>query len=79
MPESFSKSFRALMDAELVAAVGAAGLGGTVVPRSLNWAVASFVLGANPAAWMFGNGPTFAGILWNLGTPEQKQFARFAV
>ena len=54
-------------------------LGGTVVPRSVNWAVASFVLGANPAAWMFTNGPTFASILWTLGTPEQQQFARFAV
>ena len=54
-------------------------LGGTVVPRSLAWAAASFILGANPAAWMFGNGPSFATVLWTLGTPEQKRFAELAV
>jgi hypothetical protein len=50
-----------------------------VVPRSLTWAVASFVLGANPASWMFSNGPSFATILWTLGTPEQRRFAELAV
>ncbi len=79
MPEPFKKSFRALMDAEWWRLSVPPELGGTVVPRSLNWAVASFVLGANPAAWMYSNGPTFASILWHLGTPEQKEFARLAI
>jgi alkylation response protein AidB-like acyl-CoA dehydrogenase len=79
MPESFKKSFRALMDAEWWRLSAPPELGGTVVPRSLNWAVASFILGANPAAWMYANGPTFANILWLLGTPEQREFARLAV
>jgi alkylation response protein AidB-like acyl-CoA dehydrogenase len=79
MPESFKKSYRALADAQWWRLSVPPELGGTVVPRSVNWAVASFVLGANPAAWMFSNGPTFATILWKLGTPEQQQFARFAV
>jgi alkylation response protein AidB-like acyl-CoA dehydrogenase len=79
MPESFKKSFRALMDAEWWRLSAAPELGGTVVPRSLAWAAASFVLGANPAAWMFGNGPAFATVLWTLGTPEQKRFAELAV
>ncbi|HEY6788128.1 MAG TPA: acyl-CoA dehydrogenase [Trebonia sp.] len=79
MPESFKKSYRALVDAQWWRLSVPPELGGTVVPRSVNWAVAGFVLGANPAAWMFSNGPTFANILWRLGTPEQQQFARFAV
>ena len=79
MPESFKKSFRSLMDAEWWRLSVPPELGGTLVPRSLNWAVASFILGANPAAWMYANGPTFANILWLLGTPEQKDFARIAV
>src|SRR6202041_12849 len=79
MPESFKKSFRALMDAEWWRLSAAPELGGTVVPRSLAWAAASFVLGANPAARMFGNGPAFATVLWTLGTPEQKRFAELAV
>jgi hypothetical protein len=79
MPEPFKKSFRALMDAELWRLAVPPELGGTVAPRSLNWAVAEFILGANPAAWMFCNGPTFATILWHIGTPEQRRFAQLAV
>jgi len=79
MPESFKRSFRALMDAEWWRLSVPPELGGTVVPRSLAWAAASFILGANPAAWMFGNGPAFATVLWTLGTPEQKRFAELAV
>ena len=78
MPESFRRSFRALMDAEWWRLSVPPELGGTVVPRSLSWAVAEFILGANPAAWMYTNGPTFATVLWKIGTPEQKQFAKMA-
>src|ERR1700757_809369 len=79
LPESFRKSFRALMDAEWWRLSVPPELGGTLVPRSLAWAVAEFVLGANPAAWMYTNGPTFATVLWKIGTPEQKRFAEQAV
>src|ERR1700748_1239666 len=79
MPESFKKSYRALMDAEWWRRSVPPERGGTVVPRSLQWGVASFILGANPALWMYANGPTFATVLWLLGTPEQKRFAELAV
>src|SRR6516164_8321908 len=79
IPESFRKSFRVLMDAEWWRLSVPPELGGTVVPRSLAWAVAEAVLGANPAAWMYTNGPTFATILWHLGTPEQRRFAQLAI
>jgi alkylation response protein AidB-like acyl-CoA dehydrogenase len=79
MPESFKKSFRALQDAQWWRLSVPPELGGTVVPRSLNWGVASFILGANPAAWMYNNGPTFANILWQLGTPEQRRIAQLAI
>src|ERR1700743_237586 len=79
MPEPFKKSFRALMDAEWWRLAIPPELGGTVVPRSVNWAVASFILGANPAAWMYANGPTFATTLWQLGTPRQKELPLLAV
>jgi len=79
MPESFRRSFRTLMDAEWWRLNVPPELGGTVAPRSLSWSVAMFVLGANPAAWMYANGPTFATILWTIGTPEQKRFAELAV
>lgn len=79
LPESFKKSYRALMDAEWWRLTVPPELGGTLVPRSLQWAIASFVLGANPGLWMYSNGPTFANVLWQIGTPEQKRFAELAV
>ena len=63
LPESFKKSYRALMDAEWWRLSVPPELGGTTAPRSLQWGIASFVLGAHPALWMYGNGPTFAKIL----------------
>jgi alkylation response protein AidB-like acyl-CoA dehydrogenase len=79
MPESFKRSFRAVMDAEWWRLSVPPELGGTLAPRSLQWATASFLLGANPALWMYTSGATFAKVLWELGTPEQKHFAELAV
>jgi hypothetical protein len=79
LPESFKKSYRALMDAEWWRLSVSPELGGTAAPRSLQWGIASFILGAHPALWMYCNGPTFAQILQDLGTPEQKRFAELAV
>src|SRR5487761_1802668 len=79
MPESFKKSFRAWMDAQWYRLGLPSGLGGTGAPRTLTWALAELVLGANPALWMYSGGPSFARVLWHLGTPEQKRFAELAV
>jgi hypothetical protein len=79
LPESFKKSYRTVMDAEWWRLSVPPELGGTVVPRTLQWGVASFLLGASPALWMYANGATFAKILWELGTPEQQRFAELAV
>jgi alkylation response protein AidB-like acyl-CoA dehydrogenase len=79
MPESIRKSFRALMDAQWYRLDLPAGLGGTGAPRSLCWAIAELVLGANPAVWMYSGGPAFAKVLYQIGTEEQRHFAEQAV
>jgi alkylation response protein AidB-like acyl-CoA dehydrogenase len=79
VPESLRKSFKAFMDAEWYRLALPAELGGTEAPRSLDWATAELILGANPAVWMYGGGPAFAYLLWQLGTPEQKRFAEQAI
>jgi len=48
MPEAFKKSFQAFMDAEWFRLELPAELGGTQAPRSLHWAMAELILGANP-------------------------------
>src|SRR5690606_21068342 len=79
IPESFKKSYKAWMDAEWYRLDLGPDFGGTGAPRSLTWAVAEQVLGANPAVYMYASGPGFAQILWRIGTPDQKRFAELAL
>jgi alkylation response protein AidB-like acyl-CoA dehydrogenase len=79
IPESLRKSYRTFMDAEWYRLSLPAELGGTPAPRSLNWAMAELILGSNPAIWMYSSGHTMARVLWELGTPEQKEFANLAI
>jgi len=79
MPDGFKRSYRAYMDAQWWRLHVPPGLGGIGAPRSLGWAVAELVLGANPAIWMYASGPSMAQVLWLLGTPEQRRFAEMAV
>ena len=51
--QAFKKSYQAFMDAEWFRLELPPELGGTSVPRSLSWAVAELILGANPAVWMY--------------------------
>ncbi|HSV67986.1 MAG TPA: acyl-CoA dehydrogenase [Mycobacteriales bacterium] len=79
MPTGFARSFQALMDAGIFSLGLPEELGGVRAPQSLGWALAELVLGANPAAFMYGAGPSFAGVFYGLGTPEQKQWAKLFV
>lgn len=73
VPESFKNSYKAFMDAEWWRLGVPEELGGTNAPRSLLWAYAEMILGANPAIWMYSSGPAFAGILHDEGTEEQQK------
>nr|WP_055509471.1 acyl-CoA dehydrogenase [Nonomuraea pusilla] len=79
IPEGFKKSFKALVDGGWAHLDLPADLGGPGIPRSLAWATAEMVLGANPALYMYAAGPNFAYTLWKLGTDEQKRFAELAI
>jgi alkylation response protein AidB-like acyl-CoA dehydrogenase len=79
IPETFKKSYQAFMDAEYWRLGLPEEIGGTTAPRSLVWAYAELVLGANPAVWMYSSGPAFAAVLFDEGTEEQKKIAALAV
>ncbi|GAA3703673.1 acyl-CoA dehydrogenase [Nonomuraea antimicrobica] len=79
VPEGFKKSFRALVDGGWAHLDLPTDLGGPGIPRSLAWATAEMVLGANPALYMYAAGPNFSYTLWKVGTPEQKRFAELAI
>lgn len=79
LPESLKKSYHAYMDAGWYNLDLPPELGGIGAPRSLVWAAAEMILGSNPAVHIYSAGPGFAGILWEEGTEEQKQFAQQAI
>ncbi|MFB4284511.1 MULTISPECIES: acyl-CoA dehydrogenase [unclassified Nonomuraea] len=79
VPEGFKKSYKALVEGGWAHLDLPAELGGPGIPRSLAWATAEMVLGANPALYMYAAGPNFAYTLWKVGTPEQKRFAELAI
>ncbi len=77
--ESFSKSYKAWMDAEYWRLQISEELGGTPGPNSLVWALGELVLGANAPIWMYAAGPAFAGVLHRNGTDRDKRVAQHMV
>jgi alkylation response protein AidB-like acyl-CoA dehydrogenase len=79
MNPAFAKSYQAWMDAEWWRLQIPEELGGQVAPASLIWGSAEFVLGANPAIWMFACGPAFARIVLVKGIERDKTIAQHMV
>src|SRR5437763_7068955 len=79
LPESFKQSYRTYVEAGWDRLPLPAELGGPGLPRSLSWAAAEMVLGANPAIHMYSCGPAFAYILHECGNDEQKKFAQLMI
>jgi alkylation response protein AidB-like acyl-CoA dehydrogenase len=79
LPESFKKSYKAYVDGEWWRLDAPVDLGGMKVPPSVRWAMAEMVLGSNPAIHIYASGYAFAHVAYVLGTPVQKQMAKFMV
>jgi alkylation response protein AidB-like acyl-CoA dehydrogenase len=75
LPESFKKSFQAIVDGEWFRLELPTDLGGYGASPSLRWAAAELILGANPALFMYSGGPNFAVVVHRNGTELQRQMA----
>jgi hypothetical protein len=78
LPESFKKSVRAIIEGGWDKVGIDEDLGGMPMPKAMVWSLHEHVLGANPAAWMYGGGAGFASIFYHLATEEQKKWAVIA-
>ncbi|MDQ1630627.1 MAG: hypothetical protein QOC80_599, partial [Frankiaceae bacterium] len=74
LPESFKKSYQAILDGEWYRLSLPEHLGGFGASPSIIWAANEMMLGANPAAFMYMAGASFASIIDRLGNAEQKVF-----
>jgi alkylation response protein AidB-like acyl-CoA dehydrogenase len=79
IPDSFKKSYKVMEDSEWWRVETLPELGGQLVPRTLVWAIAEQILGANPALHMYKAGAPFAGILYQNGNETQKKIAQLMV
>ncbi|GGK81161.1 putative acyl-CoA dehydrogenase FadE [Sphaerisporangium melleum] len=79
MPPRFKKAFETFRDAGWTTIDLPEELGGPGLPRSVAWAVAEMILGANPGIWLYSSGPAFAHVLNTIGTEDQKKFAEHAI
>ncbi|MFI5429960.1 acyl-CoA dehydrogenase [Aeromicrobium sp. UC242_57] len=79
MPDAFKKSYDTWMAAEWWRLQVPEELGGQRAPASLVWSSSEFVLGANPAVWMFACGPAFARIVFENGNERDQKIASYMV
>ncbi|MGH3564289.1 MAG: acyl-CoA dehydrogenase [Mycobacterium sp.] len=79
LPEPFKKSVRAWQQGEWFRVGLDEHVGGVPAPSMVAWAINEFVLGANPAVFMFLAGPVFANILYHLGNEQQRHWATLAI
>lgn len=75
IPESFKKSYNAVVEGGWDKIGIADELGGLPAPRSLYWAIGEMILGANPPVFMYAAGAGFSNIFFDNGTEEQKKWA----
>ncbi|MEV6360555.1 acyl-CoA dehydrogenase [Nocardia asteroides] len=79
LPEAFKRSVRAWLGGEWWRIGRPEAIGGVPAPRMLHWAINEFLLGAQPAAYLYLIGPAMAEIVHSLGTDEQRRWAELAV
>ncbi|GEM30321.1 acyl-CoA dehydrogenase [Nocardia neocaledoniensis NBRC 108232] len=77
LPEPLKKAYRTVVAEPGWDKIGITeDLGGTPAPRAVLWALMELLLGANPAVYLYANGPFFAEIFYTNATEEQKHWAR---
>jgi alkylation response protein AidB-like acyl-CoA dehydrogenase len=79
LPDSFKKSLRAWQKGEWFRVGLDEHVGGVAAPAIVAWAINEFVLGAQPAAFLYLAGPIFADILYHIGNEQQRHWASMAI
>ncbi|QKT08675.1 acyl-CoA dehydrogenase [Gordonia sp. X0973] len=75
IPEGFKKAVATFQESGWQFSGLREELGGVPVPSAVKWGIAELLLGAQPAAFMYMAGPSFAQVFYNNGTDEQKKWA----
>ncbi|MDT7575397.1 MAG: hypothetical protein QOH17_1730 [Pseudonocardiales bacterium] len=79
LPQSLKEAYKLLWDGEWWRLGLPVELGGYGIPPSVQWAASELILGANPAAFMYLAGPSFAAVVHRTGTPQQQRWAEIMI
>jgi alkylation response protein AidB-like acyl-CoA dehydrogenase len=79
LPEPLKESLRAWQRGEWFRVGLDENVGGVPAPAIVAWAINEFVLGANPAVFLYLAGPVFANILYHIGNEQQRHWAQLAI
>ena len=79
LPQSLKDAYKVLWDGEWWRLGLPVELGGYGVPPSVQWAAAELILGANPAAFLYLAGPSFAAVVHRNATPQQQHWAELMI
>ncbi|MDT5017470.1 MAG: hypothetical protein QOD39_3630 [Mycobacterium sp.] len=79
LPDAFKKSVRAWQQGEWFRVGLAEDLGGVPAPSMVEWAINEFLLGAQPAAYMYLAGPKMADIVYGIGNEQQRHWASLMI
>ncbi|HEX2213605.1 MAG TPA: acyl-CoA dehydrogenase [Mycobacterium sp.] len=75
LPEPFKRSFGAWHGGEWFRVGMSEAIGGVPAPAMIEWAINEFVLGAQPAAFMYQAGTKMADVLYGIGNEQQRHWA----
>ncbi|WP_239476513.1 acyl-CoA dehydrogenase [Nocardia arizonensis] len=76
VPEPLTKTIEAVREGDWSRLGLPEGMGGTPAPAAVVWSINEMLTCANPAASFFNMGPVMASVLYNVGTEEQRHWAR---
>ncbi|WP_216914369.1 acyl-CoA dehydrogenase [Nocardia noduli] len=76
VPEPLRKTILTVNEADWSRLGLPEGMGGTPAPAAIVWAVQEMLTCANPSASFFNLGPVLGSVLYNVGTEEQRHWAR---
>ncbi len=79
LPQSLKDAYKVLWDGEWWRLGLPVELGGYGIPPSVQWAAAELILGANPVAFLYLAGPSFAAVVHRNATPQQQHWAELMI
>jgi alkylation response protein AidB-like acyl-CoA dehydrogenase len=79
LPERFKESVRAWQRGGWLRYGLPAGIGGTPAPAMVRWSINEFLVGGQPAAFFYLDGPPMMDVLYREGNEQQRHWAALAV